>query len=163
MSEHQIGRIIKPPTPIPNPLPSPSIFLAGSIEMGKAVHWQSESEGILAQAGWTVLNPRRDDWDASWVQSIDNPQFFTQVAWELEGLEVVDFILIYFAPGTRSPISLLELGLHASSGRCIVICPAGFWRKGNVDIICQKYNVRQVPDLSEQCLRMVGANAVAWK
>lgn len=145
--QNQAGRIIKPPTPIPTPLASPSVFLAGSIEMGKAIDWQAELGESLAHEGWTVLNPRRSDWDSSWEQSIDNPQFFGQVTWEMSGLESVDVILIYFAPETKSPISLLELGLHAASRRCIVVCPDGFWRKGNVDIVCYKHRTVLVPDL----------------
>jgi hypothetical protein len=33
-----------------------------------------------------VLNPRREDWDSSWIQSIDNPQFREQVEWEIYAL-----------------------------------------------------------------------------
>lgn len=145
--QNQVDRIIKPPTPIPMPLPSPSVFLAGSIEMGKAVDWQSEIGHSLAGDGWTVLNPRRSDWDSSWKLSIDDPQFFEQVTWELDGLETVDVILIYFVPGYKAPISLLEFGLHAASRRCLVVCPEGFWRKGNVDIVCRRYGTIQVRDL----------------
>ncbi len=55
------------------------IFLAGSIEMGKAIDWQSEVVNALADTDLTLLNPRRADWDSSWVQSIDNAQFREQV------------------------------------------------------------------------------------
>lgn len=48
---------------------------------------------------------------------------------------------MYFSPNTKSPISLLELGLFARSGKVRVVCPEGFWRKGNVDIVCQYYNI----------------------
>jgi hypothetical protein len=54
-----------------------------------------------------------------------------------------------FDPNTKSPISLLELGLHASSEKMVVICPEGFWRKGNVDIVCEKHNIKQVKDIDE--------------
>jgi hypothetical protein len=47
-------------------------------------------------------------------------------------------------PKTKSPISLLELGLHANSSKLIVCCPEGFYRKGNVDIVCKKYGIMQV-------------------
>jgi hypothetical protein len=50
-------------------------------------------------------------------------------------------IVMYFSPETKSPISLLELGLYASSGKIHVICPDGFWRRGNVEIVCNKYNI----------------------
>jgi hypothetical protein len=56
---------------------------------------------------------------------------------------------MYFDPNTQSPISLLELGLHARDGKLIVLCPEGFWRKGNVDIVCEKYGVKQVESFEE--------------
>jgi hypothetical protein len=120
-----------------------TIFLAGSIEMGKAENWQSRVEKHFedAERDITLLNPRRLDWDSSWEQSISNARFREQVEWELNALEKADYIFLYLSPGTKSPISLLELGLFAHSGKLIVCCPDGFWRKGNVDIVCKKYNI----------------------
>ncbi len=140
--------IIKAPNPIVGTF-NKSIFLAGSIEMGKAVDWQKEVEEKFEYEGITLFNPRRDDWDSSWVQSKDNPQFREQVEWELDALEYCDTIFMYLAPGTISPISLLELGLHAKSKKLIVCCPEGFHRKGNVDIVCEKYNVPQIDSIDE--------------
>jgi len=118
-----------------------SVFLAGSIEMGKAENWQEEATNTFNLSGWDVLNPRRDDWDSSWAQDFENPQFYQQVNWELNALEHADLIIMYFDPNTKSPISLLELGLFARSNKLKVICPEGFWRKGNVDIVCNYYNI----------------------
>ena len=61
--------------------------------------------------------------------------------WELQGLEIADAILMFFDPDTKSPISLLELGLFADSKKLIVACPDGYWKKGNVEIICSKYRI----------------------
>ena len=124
------------------------LFLAGSIEMGQAENWQDKIVKELKDERVVILNPRRDDWDSSWVQKIDNPQFREQVMWELEAMERADIIALYFDPNTKSPISLLELGLFANSKKLIVYCPEGFWRKGNVDIVCRKYKVTQ-------CISMV--------
>ncbi len=45
------------------------VFLGGSIEMGKAIDWQTEYANRLKNVdNLTVLNPRRDDWDSSWIQ-----------------------------------------------------------------------------------------------
>jgi len=119
-----------------------SVFLAGSIEMGIAEDWQTEmSNFITEKLGLDVLNPRRTDWDKSWLQTYENPQFSQQVNWELNALEKCDYIIMYFDPNTKSPISLLELGLFADSGKLLVVCPEGFWRKGNVDIVCDKYDI----------------------
>ncbi len=119
-----------------------SVFLAGSIEQDKAELWQNKVIRHLEDLAITILNPRRAAWDDSWVQSIDNPQFSGQVNWELDALENADFILIYFDKNTKSPISLLELGLFANTDKQLfVCCPKGFWRKGNVDIVCNRYNI----------------------
>lgn len=134
--------IYKPPTNIAKRNRNRnSVFLAGSIEMGKAEDWQTKLTETFHSAGYDVFNPRRDDWDSSWKQEFENPQFFQQVTWELNALENADLIVMYFAPDTKSPISLLELGLFARSGKIRVVCPEGFWRKGNVDIVCQYYNI----------------------
>lgn len=123
------------------------IFLAGSIEMGKADNWQSRLSKSLEDREGLILNPRRDDWDACWEQVISNPQFRQQVDWELTAMEDATHIVMYFDPTTKSPVSLLELGLHARSGKLTVCCPDGFWRKGNVDIVCKRYGVPMVKSL----------------
>lgn len=127
----------------------PSVFLAGSIEMGKAGHWQKKVAEALKDTDLLILNPRRDNWDAGWEQSMSRPEFRVQVEWELAALEYADTVLVYFCPGTQSPVTLLELGLHAAANpkKLVVCCPDGFWRKGNVDIVCNRYGVRQVETL----------------
>jgi hypothetical protein len=125
------------------------VFLAGSIEMGTAEPWQERLVNEFKDTDIRFLNPRRDDWDASWVQEASNPQFSQQVNWELDALDYSDLIVFYFDPNTKSPITLMELGLHASSGKVIVCCPDGFWRKGNVEIVCQRHNVTLVNSFDE--------------
>ena len=134
---------IKPPYTLPK-----KIFLAGSIEMGKAENWQEKIVNTFNKS-YLFFNPRRDDWDSSWEQKIENVQFNEQVTWELNALDSSDIIVMYFDPNTKSPISLLELGLYAASGKLIVCCPEGFWRKGNVDIVCQRYKVPTVETIED--------------
>lgn len=121
----------------------PIIFLAGSIEMGKAEQWQKKVADMLKNDSGLLLNPRRDDWDTSWKQSIINTQFREQVNWELKGMEEADYIIMYFAPDTKSPISLLELGIFSQKKhtKLLVCCPDNFWRRGNVEIVCARYDV----------------------
>jgi hypothetical protein len=144
-----MARILKAPTAMMLDHGTPSVFLAGSIEMGAAEDWQTGVARALADLDVVILNPRRDEWDASWVQSITNPHFRGQVEWELEGLERADVVAMYFAPSSRAPITLLELGLSAKSGRVAVCCPDGFWRRGNVEIVCHRYGVSLVATLPE--------------
>jgi len=142
-----MAKVIKPSDKDQEQELYPSVFLAGSIEMGKAEDWQKTVERELEKLDVTIFNPRRDDWDSSWVQEQSNPQFNHQVNWELNKLERSDIIFMYFSPETQSPISLLELGRYAQYGKMIVCCPKGFWRKGNVDILCTRENVPVFEDL----------------
>jgi len=119
-----------------------SVFLAGSIDMGKAQNWQEIATATLEDQDTLILNPRRLDWDSSWEQDIANPQFHQQVKWELDHLEQADYIFIFFDPNGPAPITLLELGLQAGRGKSeiVVVCPPGYWRRGNVQVICNYYN-----------------------
>ena len=117
------------------------VFLAGSIEMGAAPLWrQRVIQAVPPAAPVLFLNPRRDDWDSSWKQSPKDHRFREQVTWEINGLGLADIKFFYFAPGTKSPITLLELGytlgLGPDNGIPIVVCPEGFWKRGNVQVIC---------------------------
>jgi hypothetical protein len=133
---------------------SPTLFLAGSIEMGSATLWQDQVIAALEAWPGTILNPRRPDWDSSWRQSIDDARFREQVEWELDGLERATHVAMYFDPATRAPVTLCELGLTARSGRLVVACPDGFWRKGNIEVVCARYGVRLLPDLGSLVARI---------
>lgn len=137
----------------------PSVFLAGSIEMDKAVDWQKDCEAVLGSSH-NVFNPRRAFWDSSWKQEASNPQFNEQVNWELNALEQADTIIMYFAEGTKSPISLLEFGLYAQSGKMKVVCHQDFWRKGNIDVVCARYNVPQYETLTELLTELTQKSSV---
>ena len=122
-----------------------NVFLAGTIDMGNSEDWQSKiiSEYKMTPIGniFRFLNPRREEWNSSWSQTIETPQFYQQVNWELNALDKSDVIIMNFLPDSKSPITLLELGLYASSGKLIVSCPKEFWRRGNVEIVCERYNI----------------------
>lgn len=154
-----MAKLLKPPKPfIDVQGVCSSVFLAGSIEMGKAEDWQTKVWKELKDIpGLAVLNPRRDNWDSSWKQEITNKKFKEQVEWELSGLESVDLVAFYFDPKTQSPITLCELGILSHklsnfSPKTIVCCPKGFHRKGNVDIVCERYGHTTVDTLDELIL-----------
>ncbi len=123
-----------------------TIFLAGSIEMNSAIDWQKICEENLS-AKYILFNPRRESWDSSWKQSINNPFFKEQVLWELNALEKANIVIIFFANNTKSPISLLEFGLFARSQKLKVVVENDFWRKGNIDVVCEKYQIEQFDSL----------------
>jgi hypothetical protein len=138
----------------PNKLPK-TVFLAGSIDMGEAENWQERVIHELSDMpNLTILNPRRDDWNSDWVQSITDRQFREQVEWEISAQEMANVIFMYFAPDTKAPITLLELGLFARSGKLIVCCPEGFWRKGNVEVVCHLFGIPLTGNLNDAIERL---------
>ena len=156
-------QVIYPTNTIPdNDDQSTKLFLAGSIEQGKAEEWQSriiedlksftsdvniEGKNTIKKK-LTILNPRRPDWNPNLPQEALNDVLRNQITWELDHLEVSDVICLYLDPKTTSPISLLELGLHMRSRKLLVCCPPGFYRKANIDITCLKYGVDVLNDYS---------------
>jgi hypothetical protein len=129
---------------------SSKIFLAGSIEQGKAKMWQDEVIEALSDTDVVVFNPRREKWNPDLPQTPDNPEFDQQVKWELMHINFSDVVFFFFQEGTMSPISLLELGLVLGSGKnAVVVCEPGFWRRGNVEITCDVHEVQVYGSLEE--------------
>lgn len=131
-----------------------SVFLAGTIDMGTGELWQPRAIQKLSGKVGAVYNPRRADWDSSWKQSITDPNFSQQVNWEIEHIECASeenrahVVYFYFDPESQSPVTMLELGLICGMGekakgvpRAVVCCPAGFWRRGNIEIACARHAI----------------------
>ena len=116
----------------------PSIFLAGTIDMGNSIDWQTETSKRLADRDVNVFNPRRDGWDSSWVQREDNDQFRSQVEWELRHLRRADVVFVNILPDSKSPITLLELGLFIH--KCVIVCPDEFYRSGNIHVTAKFFD-----------------------
>lgn len=106
--------------------------------MGAVEEWQVRAATDLDEHFDLIFNPRRDHWDSTWIQSIDNPVFKEQVEWELRYIKYSYSVLFHFDPKTKSPITLMELGycIGLDHNGIFVSCPDGFFRKGNVEIIC---------------------------
>lgn len=85
--------------------------------MGNSSDWQSKvAERFEAVGGkWLLFNPRQKHWDASKTGEIDY-----QVNWELEHLEASDLIIMNILETSKSPISLLEMGLLRDRARCML-------------------------------------------
>ena len=123
-----------------------SVFLAGTIDMGSSVDWQAEAAELFKEkeGSYLLFNPRQNEWHPERDGEMDY-----QVNWELEHLECADYILMNLLPGSLSPISLLELGLHARSGKLYVVCTPGFARYDNVRITCTRYSIPIFSTLEE--------------
>lgn len=122
------------------------IFMAGTIDMGNSRDWQKELyETFSSMDGRYILfNPRQEHWDATRPGEMDY-----QVRWELDHLEQADMIVMYILGTSKSPISLLEMGLHARGGKMHVICEKDFYRYDNVRITCDWYGVPMYETLDE--------------
>ena len=113
----------------------------------------------LAHLPITILNPHRPDWDDTWKQDISDTRFKEQVDWELNMLEQADVIAMYFDPAAQAPVCMLELGLFAGSGKMIVACPEGFWKRGNVQVACRRCGIdllNSLDALKEHLVRKLG-------
>lgn len=142
---------VKPPYRVPTSTRFPKIFLAGTIDMGNSFDWQSYivEELCKIEKDVIIMNPRRSDWDSTWKQGFEEPQFYQQVNWELNALDQADIIIMNFLPDSKSPITLLELGLYAETKKLLVVCPKSFYRSGNVHIVCDRYNIPLFENIGE--------------
>ena len=115
----------------------PTVFLAGTIDMGNSENWQKKTIQTLDETliNCIVYNPRRDTCPSG------NTEFERQVNWEQDMLEDSDIIFMYIAGTSKSPITLLELGEFLTSGKLIVVCEEDFYRYGNVRIMCERFGI----------------------
>lgn len=129
---------------------SKSVFLAGSTSKVDATDWRKKLSALISDPRITIYNPDRPDWDSTWREDPDFTPYRQQVEWELEKQEQADVVVFYFHPATQAPISLLELGLCARTpGKAVVCCPEGYWKRGNVQIVCRKFGIQMVGHVEE--------------
>ena len=143
-----------------------SIFLAGTIDNGDSDDWQSELirtvKEVELRRPVKVYNPRREEWP-----SADNHrEIGKQIEWELYHLERADLIVMNILANSKSPISLMELGLFAKEGRLMVFCPKTFYRYDNVSTVCKRYgiplyNTNNIPYIAEKVCNYVGIDKEA--
>ncbi|KAJ5901196.1 hypothetical protein N7504_007189 [Penicillium tannophilum] len=143
MSQTQSQVIYAPSNEAPRGVKS--VFLAGTTNRVDSRDWRELLSTALSDMPVTIYNPYRSDWDSSWHEDINFAPYREQVEWELEKQEKADVVVIYFHPASQAPVSLLELGLCARvPGKTIVVCPEGYWKRGNVQIVCKKFGIEMV-------------------
>ena len=140
MAEKNSDAVVYKP-PFRPEIKRPSVITFGAIQSDPSKDWQTSLASSLSDLPVDILNPRRDDWDSSWKEDISFPKFKEQVAWEMDYAKVADVIVFNFVPGTLTPITLLELGMYAGTGKAIVCCPEGFYKRGNVQMVCLRYGI----------------------
>lgn len=114
---------------------SKSVFLAGTIDNGDSTNWQEELIEKCKNLNVVFYNPRKKEWPTNTLTVQD------QIKWEQEHLDRADIIIMFLLDNSKSPISLLELGLYAQSGKIFVFCNPAFYRWENVRLTCDKYNI----------------------
>lgn len=122
-----------------------SVFLSGSVA---GDDWRAGLVKRLKDRDIIFLDPRSDDY-SSLKMTADDPTFREQVEWEGNGLEQASLIAMYFNHDSAAPITLLEFGLFARSGRLIVRCPKEYKYKAHVDVLCSRFGIEQVGTLDE--------------
>lgn len=120
-----------------------TVFLAGAIDMGQAVNWQDQVTHELRHQSLAFYNPRRDDWDSSWEQKVENQKFNEQVNWELDMIKEADIVFFYLPKESTAPITLMEFGIvmGAAPHKAIVCVEEGYWRRGNIEVVCNRERV----------------------
>jgi hypothetical protein len=148
-----------------------TLFLAGTIDNGTSVDWQKKVANELQNEKVTIFNPRRESWNAAPTQ--EDLEF--QIEWELERIEMCEFVLMHLEDDSKSPVSLLELGLllatpdfepqyAASRKKLIVSCSPKFYRYTNVARTCERYDtiifhsLDDAIDVTRQRIRSVYTN-----
>ncbi|KAK7183820.1 hypothetical protein PSPO01_10156 [Paraphaeosphaeria sporulosa] len=127
-------------------LTKPSLILFGTIEASPTSNWATDLADHVSDLPIQILNPRRDDWDSSWVELPSCAPWKEQVDWEMHHPAKVSLIVVCFKAGSLCPISLMELGMYAAlyGEKMVVCCEEGFWKRGNVELVCKKFGVEVV-------------------
>ena len=127
-----------------------SVFLAGTTSKADTTDWREILSTSLFDMPIMIYNPYRTDWDSSWSEDINFAPYREQVEWELDKQSKADIVVLYFHPATQAPVSLLELGVCMRvPGKAIVVCPEGYWKRGNVQIVCKKFGVEMLDNVDK--------------
>lgn len=118
---------------------TPILFLAGSIT-GED-NWRTIIINELTNYNVKIINPHTEDHE--------NNNIKQQTLWELDAMETADIIAMYFASGSNSAISLFEFGLFVNTKKLIVCCENDFWKKDYINIICEKYGIKNYKNIQK--------------
>ncbi len=152
--------VLYPPQLVYKDVNDISIFLAGTIDNGDSPNWQegliehwreqlNKGRAVIPAAKLLVLNPRIKDWDSKVACNYNDPVFYRQVNWEMRNIMTADCVLFNILPTSKSPVTLLELGMMApiNAARMSVVCPSEFYRYGNVQAVCDIFHIPLYNDI----------------
>lgn len=81
--------------------------------------------------------------------------FNGQVNWEVDGIDEADVVFIFIDPATKSIVTFgefyyilgqLKAGVHRD---VIIVCPHGYWRRGNIEVMCNRFGLKLHETLEE--------------
>jgi len=126
-----------------------SVFLAGAIDMGSAVNWQSYVISKLQDYhdDLILVNPRRPKFTPDTLDE--------QIYWELNALDEVDVVFMWFPKDAKAPISFLETGLYFNSNKIVLGAEEGFYRRRNLEITSRLCDEPLLNDLDTMILEIV--------
>lgn len=117
------------------------IFLAGSIDLNLKNNWRRKVVETIGNK-FDFFDPTITNHD-----QLNDVQMKTHIEWELNALELSDIILLNFLPESKSPISLVELGMYVKTTKLIVVCPDNFYQSRYIKTLCVSYNTPHFVDL----------------
>ncbi|WP_055447706.1 nucleoside 2-deoxyribosyltransferase domain-containing protein [Lacinutrix mariniflava] len=109
-------------------------FLAGSMDFNESNSWRQK---IMQEMKHLV-----HFLDATRIEHNDfsDSQMKEHIEWELDALIISDKIILNFKEDSKSPISILELGMYVKSSKLVVVCPNKFYQRRYINVLCNKYN-----------------------
>ncbi len=125
-------------------------LLAGASETDGGSRWQELVAARISKMGHIALcTPPREN--GTGMAPFENPHFFQSRSWELDALDLAEFVVFHLDSLSRSPEGLLELGYAAAKypQKVCVICPEGFWCKGLVDLFCYREDLMKYKSVDE--------------
>ncbi|KAI5460448.1 hypothetical protein BGZ63DRAFT_387257 [Mariannaea sp. PMI_226] len=132
------AKIVRAPQP-PGQFKWPSIFLAGTISAPGEPDWREDVSKALAYQPLVIFNPKRDDWDSTWKESLSDSRWAEQIQWELDMQDQATIVAVFFDATTDAPTSLSEMGLAARAGKLIACALDGYSKRGYVEAVCRQY------------------------
>ncbi len=109
--------------------PEQSIFLGGGIT--NCPNWQADAVKLFKDTEFTILNPRREGFDAT-----NKDMEFQQIHWEFQHLHLADQVLFWFCEETLCPITLFEYGawLYSADKMIFVGAHPNYQRRQDLEV-----------------------------
>ncbi|KAE8845923.1 hypothetical protein PTNB73_01903 [Pyrenophora teres f. teres] len=96
-----------------------SVILYGGMSTDTKKNWRADLSASLSDLPIAILDPTCDAWDSTWIEDISFQPFKDQAKWEMDHAGVADVIVFHFGGKSDQPITLLELGLYAHTGKAV--------------------------------------------